>query len=203
MSLRIPNTFAFVPVVLWYYAVRSQEAKNIPEWSKVVIYITVLSEYFRRAFAVHSSASQRCRCNSTSLRDAVAVTLLIGFALPSVYCCGGFAVVTQCCCCKRNPWFPWTTWSTRIFYAVCLMAVEVPIKRWIFRISLTSPAAKSAIRAGHCAVCTMHDIHSCANSAMNLAGILLPYHITYKFDIWREASMVRSSGNSFSFNGKL
>ena len=48
-------------------------------------------------------------------------------------------------------------------------------KTWIFRIPRSSPAAVSVIRVGHCAVGAIHNIHSCANSVMKLAGALLRF----------------------------
>ena len=40
---------------------------------------------------------------------------------------------------------------------------------WIFRISRSSADAISVIRAGHYAVGVIPNIHSCANSVMNLS----------------------------------
>ena len=48
-------------------------------------------------------------------------------------------------------------------------------KTWIFRISRSSADAISVIRAGHYAVGVIPNIHSCANSVMNLAGALLRF----------------------------
>ena len=48
-------------------------------------------------------------------------------------------------------------------------------KTWIFRISRSSADASSEIRAGHYAVGVIANIHSCANSFMNLAGALLRF----------------------------
>ena len=48
-------------------------------------------------------------------------------------------------------------------------------KTWIFRISRSSADAISVLRAGHYAVGVMPNIHSCANSVMNLAGALLRF----------------------------
>ena len=48
-------------------------------------------------------------------------------------------------------------------------------KTWIFRISRRSADAISVIRAGHYAVGVIPNIHSCANSVINLAGELLRF----------------------------
>ena len=48
-------------------------------------------------------------------------------------------------------------------------------KTWIFRISRRSADAIGVIRAGHYAVGVIPNIHSCANSVMNLAGALLRF----------------------------
>ena len=48
-------------------------------------------------------------------------------------------------------------------------------KTWIFRISRSSVDAISVIRAGHYAFGLMPNIHSCANSVMNLAVALLRF----------------------------
>ena len=46
-------------------------------------------------------------------------------------------------------------------------------KTWIFRISRSSADAIGVIRAGHYAAGVIPNIHSCANSVMNLAGALI------------------------------
>ena len=48
-------------------------------------------------------------------------------------------------------------------------------KTWTFRISRSSADTISVIRAGHYAVGVIPNIHSCANSVMNLAGALLRF----------------------------
>ena len=48
-------------------------------------------------------------------------------------------------------------------------------KTWIFRISRSSADAISVIRAGHYAVGVMPNIHSWANSVMDLAVALLRF----------------------------